>query len=98
MKAKTGKTTEARKNLKAAEVLRTVRHINEDDQSALYGLLSMLGGLEILRFASEHTEAWGNEAQGLSDELAPHLDGIEAVLKKYRDGILYEPETEAATA
>ena len=96
MKAKTGKATEARKNLQAAEVLRTVRHVDGDDQQALYGLLAMLGGLELLRHSADSAEAWGNEAQGLGDELAPHIDGIETVLKKYRDGMLYEPE--AATA
>ena len=97
MKAKTDKAKEARKNLQSAEVMRTMRHVNGDDQHALYGLLSMLGGLEMLRFASEHTEAWGTEARGLADDLAPHMDGIEAVLKKYRDGILYV-QPEAATA
>ncbi len=95
---KNGRTKEARKNLQSAEVMRTMRHIEGDDQFALYGLLAMLGSLELLRFASEHTESWGTSARGLEDELAPHLDGIEAVLKKYRDGMLYEDEPEAATA
>ena len=75
-----------------------MRHIEGDDQFALYGLLSMLGGLEMLRFASEHTESWGTEARGLDDDLAPHLDKIETVLKKYRDGILYVEAQDAATA
>lgn len=95
---KNSRTKEARKNLQSAEVMRTMRNVNEDDQQALYGLLAMLGNLELLRFASEHTEAWGTAARGLEEELAPHLDGIEAVLKKYRDGMLYEDEPEAATA
>ena len=95
---KNSRTKEARNNLQSAEVMRTMRHIDGDDQFALYGLLAMLGNLELLRFASEHTESWGNEARGLGDELAPHLEGIEAVLKKYRDGILYEDEPEEATA
>lgn len=98
MKAKTGKATEARKNLQSAEGLRTVRHVNDDDQQALYGLLAMLGGLEMFRCASDSTEAWGTEARGLGDELAPHFDKVESILKKYRDGILYVEEPDAATA
>ena len=93
------KATEARDNLKLAEGLRKVKGIEGDDQEALYGLVAMLGGLELLRHSADSTEAWGNEVRGLGDELAPHLDGIEAVLNKYRDGILYEtPEVEQATA
>ena len=88
MKEKTGKTAAAVENQKLAEGLRAVRGIDEEDQEALYGLAALLGGLELLRCAVDSTEAWGNEAQGLEDELAPHLDGIEAVLNKYRDGIL----------
>ncbi len=58
----------------------------------------MLGGMEMLRFASDHTEAWGNAAQGMGDELAPHFDKVESILKKYRDGMLYVEEPDAATA
>ena len=95
---KNSRTKQARNNLQSAEVMRTMRHIEGDDQFALYGLLAMLGGLEMLRFASEHAASWGTETRGLDDDLAPHLDKIEAVLKKYRDGILYEDEPEEATA
>ena len=95
---KNSRTKEARKNLQSAEVMRTMRNVNEDDQQALYGLLAMLGGLEMFRCASDSTEAWGTEARGLGDELAPHFDKVESILKKYRDGILYVEEPDAATA
>ena len=98
MKQKAVKTAAARKNQKLAEGLRAVMGISDENQEALYGLAAMLGGLELLRFAADATRSWGTETQGLEDELAPHLDGIEAVLKKYRDGIMYEDEPEAATA
>ena len=97
MKQKAVKTAAARKNQKLAEGLRAVMGISDENQEALYGLASMLGGLELLRFAADATRGWGNETQGLEDELAPHLDGIEAVLKKYRDGSMHG-WPEAATA
>ena len=95
---KNSRTAAARENRKLAEGLRKVKGLNGDDQEALYGIEAMLGGLELLRFASAHAEAWGSLARGLEDDIAPHLDGIEAVLKKYRDGIMYEDVPEAATA
>ena len=91
MKMKANKTVAARKNQKLAEGLRVVRGISDENQEALSGLAAMLGGLELLRFSMEATEGWGNMTKGLDDELAPHLDKIEAVLKKYRDGVLCSP-------
>ena len=98
MKRKADRLEAARVNGKLAESVRTVKGLDGDDQEALYGVAAMLGGLELLRLAADSTQAWGNLARGLADDLAPHLDGIEAVLKKYRDGIMYEDEPEAATA
>ena len=95
---KNSRTAAARENRKLAESLRNLKGIDGEDQEALYGIEALLGGLETLRFASAHAAAWGNLARGLEEELAPHLDGIEAVLKKYRDGIMYEDVPDAATA
>lgn len=94
MKAKKN-TAEARGTLQLAEGLRAVKEVEGDEQEALYGLVAMLGGLELLRHSAETTENWGCLAQGLNDDLAPHLVGIEAVLKKYRDGIMYRTPEQA---
>jgi hypothetical protein len=97
MKAKTSKAADTRKTLQLAKTLRTLGNIHEDDQQALYGLLAMLGGLELLRHAADATRSWGDMADGLVDELAPHFDKVESILKKYRAGILCD-EPERATA
>jgi hypothetical protein len=39
----------------------------------------------------------GDMADGLVDDLAPHFDKVESILKKYRAGILCD-EPERATA
>ena len=52
MKAKTSKTADTSKTLQLAETVRTLGNTHEDDQQALYGLLAMLGGLELLRHAA----------------------------------------------
>ena len=98
MKRKADRLEAARANGKLAESVRAVKGLDGDDQEALYGVAAMLGGLELLRHAADTTQAWGNMARGMADELAPHFDGIEAVLKKYRDGIMYEDVPDAATA
>lgn len=95
MKQDADKMEEAQENRKLADILRTVKGVGEEDQEALYGIVAMLGGLELFRFSAVHAESWGNMARGLADELAPHIDGVEAVLKKYRDGILYVQPEEA---
>ena len=98
MKAKTSKTADTSKTLQLAETVRTLGNTHEDDQQALYGLLAMLGGLELLRHAAVATRAWGDMARDLADDLAPHFDKVESILKKYRDGMLYVEEPDAATA
>ena len=55
-------------------------------------------GLLLMRTGAEMAESWGRPAGGIQDDLAPHLDGIEAVLKKYRDDILCHGQPEQATA
>lgn len=73
MKAKTSKTADTSKTLQLAETLRTLGNIHEDDKEALYGLLAMLGGLELLRHAADATRAWGFMARDLANDLAPAL-------------------------
>ena len=97
MKQRSDKTAAARENQKLAEGLRTVKGLGEDSQEALYGIASLLGGLELIRCAAESASTWGSEERGLPDELAEHLDAAAAVLEKYRDGIL-RGWPEAATA
>ena len=88
MKAKTSKTADTSKTLQLAETVRTLGNIHEDDQQALYGLLAMLGGLELLRHAAVAGEAWIDahlEAFGARQAAAPprpnciqHLDPVDA--------------------
>lgn len=84
------KRAEVEAGLELAGGLRAVKNVDNDEQEALYGIVTMLGGLEMFRCATENAESWGKMTRGLADELVPHLDGVEAILKKYRDRILYE--------
>ena len=97
MKAQKKDAKAARVNQKLADSLRVVKGLENDDQEALYCVAAMLGGLEMLRMGAEAAQSWHRGTDDLVAELAPHLDAIEAVLQKRRDGIMYEPE-EAATA
>ena len=92
------KTAEAQKNREQAEGLLLAKGHDTDEQEALFAVEAMLGGLLLMRTGAEMAESWGRPAGGIQDDLAPHLDGIEAVLKKYRDDILCRGQPEQATA
>ena len=99
MKKLNKKTAEAQENRELAEGLMRAKGLDVEDQEALFAIEAMLGGLLLMRTGAAQAESWGCLANGLQDDLDKHFNGIETVLKKCRDGILYvSPEEEKATA